>query len=78
MTRGRVGSPQKKPYSVTASCMYYSVACTFSLLLPSSCNSLQRVRQMMTTTINCNAIPDQSVFIAFVFFLNVTLARLAW
>lgn len=35
-------------------------------VLPSSCNSLQRVQQTMTTTINCNAIPDHRVCVFFV------------
>lgn len=40
-------------------------------VLPSSCNSLQRVQQMVTTTINCNAIPDQSICIVFVLYLKI-------
>lgn len=40
-------------------------------VLPSCCISLQRVQQMMTTTINCNAIPDQSICIFFVLYSNI-------
>lgn len=43
-------------------------------VLPLNCNSLQRVQQMKTTTINCNAIPDCSIRILFLLCLSVFLS----
>lgn len=42
-------------------------------VLPLNCNSLQRVQQMKTTTINCNAIPDSRIRILLLLCLSVFL-----
>lgn len=58
--RGGDNGPHPRSHSVTASCMYYSVVCTFSLWTFDAVTPC-RVQQIMSTRINRKTIPDHSI-----------------